>query len=55
MSGESKFDVLIGHLINPQICGVSPSEVWQMNFTEAQRIIEAVSLSNQIISKASND
>lgn len=45
-------DTIIGHLINPQVCGISPSEVDKMSFSHAAYVIESVGLSNEIINKS---
>lgn len=48
-----RVDVIIGHLINPQICGIMPSEVAAMNLHDGARIIDMVSKSNAEIAKQS--
>lgn len=45
--------MILGHLINPQLCGLSYTEVKKMTFAEATVIIGAVSKSNNEIAKAS--
>lgn len=43
---------LLGHLINPQICGLSFDEAADMSLDEALFTIEAVGLSNDVLAKA---
>lgn len=44
--------LLLGHLINPQICGLSYGEAVDMTLTEAIFTIEAVGISNDALAKA---
>lgn len=52
-SAVERIPTLVGHLINPQVCGLSWSEVRRMNFRQADAVIGAVNLSNAAIKKAS--
>lgn len=57
VDGKAKdgLKILLGHLINPQVCGLSYNEAVDMTLTEATAAIEAVGLSNQILAKAAKD
>jgi hypothetical protein len=41
-----------GHLMNPQVCGLSFSEVRKLNMRQANIILESVGLSNKALEKA---
>lgn len=43
---------IFGHLINPQICGLSYDAAVDMSLEEALFTIEAVGLSNDVLAKA---
>lgn len=43
---------VIGHLLNPEVCGQPFSEVSKMSLKQAYAVLEAVNKSNDAISKA---
>lgn len=44
---------VIGHLLNPEVCGQPFSEVLKMSISQAYAIIDVINKSNEAISKAS--
>lgn len=44
--------MLIGHLINPQVCGMALSEVRMMNIADAHFVLDAVGMSAKVLEKA---
>lgn len=51
-AAAERIPTLVGHLINPQVCGLAWSEVRRMNVRQADAVLGAVNLSNTAIAKA---
>ncbi len=51
-SSKNALKAILGHLINPQICGLGFNEAADMTLAEAEFAISAVQLSNQMLEKA---